>query len=99
MMIPDPTSISPGETTEITATCPGIKKVISGGWSIRYCFAEDNENPGDWLFCDEIDDASYAIEASYPVNENTWAVRFHNTGEVNMELDLRVFAICGFVQK
>jgi hypothetical protein len=98
MMIPDPTSIPPGETTEITATCPGIKKVISGGWSIRYCFAQDNENEGNWVLCDEIDDATYAIEASYPLNEDTWAVRFRNTGEVLMEFDLRVYAICGFAQ-
>ena len=79
----------------ISARCPGTKKVLGGGWSMHGCFAEDPKNPGYYADCSDLDDAGYAVEASYPEDDNTWSVMISNTGDVDIEVDLRVNAICG----
>jgi hypothetical protein len=72
--------------------------VLGGGWAVFGCDAPDPSNPEYYAACSELDDASYALEASYPEDDNTWSVMISNTGDVDIEVDLRVSAICGFVQ-
>ena len=79
----------------VSARCPGTKKILGGGWSVHGCYAQDPDDPNYYTDCGKLDDADYAVEASYPENENTWSVLVTNTGDVDIEVDLRVNAICG----
>jgi hypothetical protein len=94
----EPFFILQGQTEVVSARCPGTKKVLGGGWSVHGCFAEDPGNPGYYADCNNLDDAGYAVEASYPESDNTWSVTISNTGDVDIEVDLRVNAICGTFQ-
>jgi len=91
----EPFFILQGQTEVISARCPGTKKVLGGGWSVHGCFAENPKSPGYYAECGDLDDAGYAVEASYPESDNTWSVTISNTGDVDIEVDLRVNAICG----
>jgi hypothetical protein len=91
----EPFFILQGQTEVISAHCPGKKKVLGGGWSVHGCYAQDPNDPNYYINCSELDDAGYAVEASYPESDNTWSVLVTNTGDVDIEVDLRVNAICG----
>jgi hypothetical protein len=91
----EPFFILQGQTEVISARCPGKKKVLGGGWSLHGCYAQDPNDPNYYTDCGKLDDADYAVEASYPENENTWSVLVTNTGDVDIEVDFRVNAICG----
>jgi hypothetical protein len=91
----EPFFILQGQTEVISAHCPGKKKVLGGGWSVHGCYAQDPNDPNYYTDCAKLDDAGYAVEASYPESDNTWSVLVTNTGDVDIEVDLRVNAICG----
>ena len=82
----------PGDTLVISSRCPNAKKVLGGGWVVE-C-----KIPGTDIYCDEVDGASYAVEASYPENDNTWSVVIVNTGDVEIQVGLTVTAICAKFQ-
>ena len=91
----EPFFILQGQTEVVSARCPGKKKVLGGGWSVYGCFAQDPNDSNSIANCSELDDAEYSVEASYPETENTWSVLVTNTADVDIEVDLRVNAICG----
>ena len=76
-------------------------KVLGGGGFARRCEIEDRDSPGQYIPCDNVGNANYALEASYPDldSENTWIAWARNTSEVDIIIDSRVYAICGFVQE
>ena len=78
-----------GQTEVVSARCPGTKKILGGGWSVHGCYAQDPDDPNYYTDCGKLDDADYAVEASYPENENTWSVLVTNTGDVDIEVDLQ----------
>jgi hypothetical protein len=97
----EPISISPGEFIKLAAVCPGVKKVLGGGGFARSCEIIDEGPPVQYISCDDVGVANYALEASYPDrdSDNTWIARVRNTGEKDIIIDFRVYAICGFVQE
>lgn len=92
----EPFFILRGQTEVISARCPGAKKVLGGGRSVHGCFAQDPNDVNSIANCSDLEEADYTVEASYPETENTWSVLISNTRDVDIEVDLRVNAICGF---
>ncbi len=84
--------LPPGYTEVISSSCRKPKKVIGGGWVVQQCITPGTDS---YIDCNQLYEASYAVEASYPENDNTWSVVITNTGDVEIEVDLTVNAICG----
>ena len=91
----EPSLILPGQTKILSAKCPGTKKVLGGGWFVRACDTQDPNTPDYYIDCNELDEADFTVEASYPENDNTWSVMVTNTGTLDIEVDLRVNIVCG----
>jgi hypothetical protein len=91
--ITEPYDLEPDDTIVISSSCLlNNQKVLGGGWVVE-CKIPDTD-----IYCDEVDGASYAVEASYPENDNTWSVVITNTGEEYIRVGLIVTAICATFQ-
>lgn len=94
------------DTIEISSSCRlNAQKVLGGGWVMEGCITLDPDSLGypdsrDYIDCDDLDGASYAVTASFPdpENDNTWLVEITNTGDADIEVDLTVTAICATFQ-
>ena len=92
--------ISPGWTHEFFLDCGNGKKVLGAGWIVQVCEAQDPNNAGVYLDCNQLREASYVVEASYPDpgSDNTWLVRVANNGDVGIDLDLQINLICASIK-
>ena len=99
----EPYYLSQGETIVISSSCRlKTQKVLGGGWVMEVCITPDPDGPDpdrpNYVDCDLLDGASYAVEGSYPENDNTWSVELTNTGDADIEVGLTVNAICATFQ-